>query len=917
MANGMNSGRLRAIAVHAARDSILSRIKYPGTLTVTSRYSLTKVLKTSVSLQGYLSASQLEIVLPLLRECIPEGQRVRREDIEAALREKGLVLDIALSKQNSMLRACNALLSKAASAEGKSDVTEVMCESMTDIVGAAGTAGYSYNENGEIKSEERRLGDRVSRYSSYLRPMGEKGQITYAFNLAGKAIEEASNNPVVAHTFIMIQQSVKKWFVRDRKFWLEWGMRADLPQRVRDAFAKAGIDKLPARLAGKDANDRKHLEGLVAEFKKKLYVPKEFSETEECDILKAYLKAQGIEKDSDEGKKIVGLCGLLIPQINRLEVEHRIFAGFYVEAKRVAADWAKENKNKDYAELLNLGQDVFKTTLRHFVEAQDDIEADLERLRKVNPNVTYADIKENYNRIVDFNRKPLILLIANEQYNILVKQKANPIFADRQVEALTNEILDKISPALAVIYMQRDFVNNLALAKKQLEINYNSAEGIRQLTEAMINGAIPLEQRFAGVIGTLVKIFQTNGKKIGASIGLLVREGDKQNIVIVAAQKPEPDKKGGQERQRDKDKDNEDGKHKVELVGQKIPLGEKISGYVAEIGGEIFVSKGEVYITRPKTVTENGVTRTIMSTEKLSDESIKELKITHPSVYEQLKGSEEKGTEGILNKPDESFMSHAMVVEEKKGDVTERKVLGVVNVDGIKLTREEQSLLRTINNILTIATRDAESYQEILRLARTDQLSGLPNQRAFEEKLRDEFKRAQLSDQPLSVIAIDLVDNKRFNNGFTDTSGAHKGDHLSGDWVIISFARLINEFKNTMGIKDAKYQLAFNSRRGGAADEFYVCLPNASTEEASQYAKGLLGFLSEHPVEFKQGPFTSADKGPRTLSFRAGIATYQKSGGTMQFISLYEQLLFHSDKAEREIKANNLSNPVLVASKPD
>jgi diguanylate cyclase (GGDEF)-like protein/PAS domain S-box-containing protein len=62
----------------------------------------------------------------------------------------------------------------------------------------------------------------------------------------------------------------------------------------------------------------------------------------------------------------------------------------------------------------------------------------------------------------------------------------------------------------------------------------------------------------------------------------------------------------------------------------------------------------------------------------------------------------------------------------------------------------------------------------LARLALTDQLTGLPNRRAWEEALQRELSRADRDDNPVCVAVIDLDEFKRFN----DEHGHQAGDAL-------------------------------------------------------------------------------------------------------------------------------------------
>lgn len=105
------------------------------------------------------------------------------------------------------------------------------------------------------------------------------------------------------------------------------------------------------------------------------------------------------------------------------------------------------------------------------------------------------------------------------------------------------------------------------------------------------------------------------------------------------------------------------------------------------------------------------------------------------------------------------------------------------------------------------------NQRELASLARTDALTGLANQRAFDEALRREFKRAQRQRGLLALAVMDLDDFKQFNE--------HHGADV-GDTALQCVAALLNErFKRDTDIV---------ARLGG--EEFVCLLPGFGMAEA-------------------------------------------------------------------------------------
>jgi diguanylate cyclase (GGDEF)-like protein len=114
--------------------------------------------------------------------------------------------------------------------------------------------------------------------------------------------------------------------------------------------------------------------------------------------------------------------------------------------------------------------------------------------------------------------------------------------------------------------------------------------------------------------------------------------------------------------------------------------------------------------------------------------------------------------------------------------------------------------------------------KELIRLSRTDGLTGLYNQRYFTSVLEKEMKRATRQKRPLSLILVDVDDFKKYN----DLHG-----HLAGDDILTRLAACMRQACR----KDV--DLAF--RYGG--DEFVILLPEGSGKTAERVAERLSRFV--------------------------------------------------------------------------
>jgi diguanylate cyclase (GGDEF)-like protein len=162
-----------------------------------------------------------------------------------------------------------------------------------------------------------------------------------------------------------------------------------------------------------------------------------------------------------------------------------------------------------------------------------------------------------------------------------------------------------------------------------------------------------------------------------------------------------------------------------------------------------------------------------------------------------------------LIKPADESQFLPVIIQSSKSDV-ESKVEGlrIGAHDFLVKPFAEQELVARCANMLKL-----KSLQERLREARkqleeqsiTDGLTGLKNRRFFDERLHEEFKRAQRYGDTLSLIMIDL-------DHFKDVNDRH--GHPAGDVVLREAAALIRA-----SIRDPD----ICARYGG--EEFAVILP--------------------------------------------------------------------------------------------
>ena len=152
---------------------------------------------------------------------------------------------------------------------------------------------------------------------------------------------------------------------------------------------------------------------------------------------------------------------------------------------------------------------------------------------------------------------------------------------------------------------------------------------------------------------------------------------------------------------------------------------------------------------------------------------------------------------------------------------------------------------------------DAQAHQ-LRRLARVDELTGLPNRRSWSSELPHAVERARREGAPLAVAMIDLDYFKRFN----DEYGHQAGDRLLKGAAAAWTAEL-----------RAVDQLA---RYGG--EEFIALLPTATADRAAEILDRLRAAT------------------PAGQSFSAGVAVWDG-------VETSDELIARADKALYDAKA--------------
>ncbi|MHC4224703.1 MAG: diguanylate cyclase, partial [Planctomycetota bacterium] len=135
-------------------------------------------------------------------------------------------------------------------------------------------------------------------------------------------------------------------------------------------------------------------------------------------------------------------------------------------------------------------------------------------------------------------------------------------------------------------------------------------------------------------------------------------------------------------------------------------------------------------------------------------------------------------------------------------------VMGVINVNNKRnrkpFTRKDLGLVEAIAGHAAVALFNAKRFEETLRLAQRDSLTGLSNHGHFWSVMHVELERAARYGRELSLVMLDIDHFKEFNDGH---------GHLGGDEALAGVADTIGQLSRVHDIA---------ARYGG--EEFAVLL---------------------------------------------------------------------------------------------
>jgi diguanylate cyclase (GGDEF)-like protein len=168
------------------------------------------------------------------------------------------------------------------------------------------------------------------------------------------------------------------------------------------------------------------------------------------------------------------------------------------------------------------------------------------------------------------------------------------------------------------------------------------------------------------------------------------------------------------------------------------------------------------------------------------------------------------------------------------------------------LKQEDLAFIELVASWIGLLQRQSMQNARLEKLALTDEMTGLPNRRAAESRLREEIAHARRHNQSFVLGLVDLDHFKLINDRY---------GHRVGDETLASFAKV---FVEHLRAED------WVARWGG--EEFLVCLHVGEVEQAETIFERLRETLKHQAFDTSVGPIY--------LTLSVGLSQFDLEKGT-------------------------------------
>jgi diguanylate cyclase (GGDEF)-like protein len=195
----------------------------------------------------------------------------------------------------------------------------------------------------------------------------------------------------------------------------------------------------------------------------------------------------------------------------------------------------------------------------------------------------------------------------------------------------------------------------------------------------------------------------------------------------------------------------------------------------------------------------------------------------------------------------------------------------------LRLKKEMDLCKARERELLALTSKLEQANRELQAVTYIDGLTGVGNRRYFNERIREEWRRACRECIPLGLIMIDIDAFKAFNDAF---------GHQRGDECLWQVAQALNGVLNRAG--------DFVVRYGG--EEFAVVLPNTTIAGAVHVAEKLRAAAAGLGIRHSM----SLAGGLLTISMGVAAVIPEEGIGVFDFIEVADQALYRAKNSGRD-----------------
>lgn len=201
------------------------------------------------------------------------------------------------------------------------------------------------------------------------------------------------------------------------------------------------------------------------------------------------------------------------------------------------------------------------------------------------------------------------------------------------------------------------------------------------------------------------------------------------------------------------------------------------------------------------------------------------------------------------------------------------QVIGVITLGSsveYHFSKKDLTITKILASQAAIAIQNATRYQKTEEKSLLDELTGVYNYRAFEEMIRDMVLEADMKEEKLSLLMIDLDHFKKVNDRY---------GHSAGNVVLKEIAKLLKEYTRKEDVV---------ARYGG--EEFIVIIPNSDSNKAKAVAERIRFAIENYNIKVKND-LDSNEELIISVTASIGIATFPDMAESAQ------DIIRHADRA--------------------